>query len=351
VILGEVAAIDRVGRRVILTDGEVGYDYLVVAAGSASSYFGHEAWRTWAPPLLSLEEALEIRRRLLIAFEQAERSSDAPARAALLTFVVVGGGPTGVEMAGAIAEMARFTLARDFRNIDPRSARVVLVEGADRVMPVFPPDLSRKAFASLSRLGVEVMTGVRVTGVDQDGIDLEGTRLPARSVIWAAGVAASPLVRSLGAELDRAGRVLVNADLSLPGQPEMFVVGDCAAVAWRDGKVPGLAPAAIQEGRHAARNILRLMSGRSTVPFRYLDRGTLATIGRAAAVADFGRVRLSGYVAWWAWLLIHIFFLIGFRNRFLVLFEWAWAYWTYDRGARLVTGDAAAASGRTKPAS
>ena len=340
VVLAEARAIDAAGRRVILADGEVSYDFLVVATGATHSYFGHDDWAASAPGLKTLEDALEIRRRVLLAFEAAERETDPVRRSALLTFVVVGGGPTGVELAGALGEIARHVLASDFRRIDPRDARVILLEAGPRILPAFTPDLSEKAVRQIARLGVEVRTGAAVTGIDRDGVALGDRRIEARTVLWAAGVAASPLARSLGAPLDGAGRVLVNPDLTVPGAASVFVIGDLAALV-RDGRpVPGVAPAAIQEGRHAAANILRSLRGRPLEPFRYHDKGSLATIGRAAGVADFGRIRLSGFPAWLAWLVVHIFFLIGFRNRFLVLFEWAWVYFTYDRGARLITGPA-----------
>ncbi len=338
VVLGEAVAIDAPGRRVVLADGEVPYDYLIVAAGATHAYFGHDAWAERAPGLKTVEDATAIRRRVLLAFEAAEREEDPNRRRAWLTFVVVGGGPTGVEMAGALAEIARHVLSRDFRHIDTRSARILLVEGEDRVLTTFPADLSAKARTSLERLGVEVQTSTFVTAIDADGVTFGGHRVDARTVIWAAGVAAAPIGRTLGVPLDRAGRVVVGPDLSVPGHPEVFVVGDLAALA-HDGKpVPGVAPAAMQGGRYAARRVLDMIRGRETKPFRYVDKGSLATIGRAKAVADLGFVKLSGFPAWAAWLLIHIFFLIGFRNRFFVLSEWAWIYFTYERGARLITG-------------
>jgi NADH dehydrogenase len=336
VLLGEAISIDPQARRVILSDGAIRYDYLIVAAGSIPSYFGHDDWMAHAPDLLSMEEALEVRRRLLLAYEEAERQEDPARRSEWLTFVVIGGGPTGVELAGAVAEMARHALASDFRRIDPRRTRVILVEGGPRILPAFPAPLSTSASAALARLGVEVRTGARVTGVDETGASIGPERIASRCVLWAAGVQATPLAGSLNVPLDRGGRVLVNPDLSVPGHPEVFVAGDLAAVKSGGGWVPGLAPAAIQAGRQAARNVMRLIRSEGTVPFRYRDRGTLATIGRAAAVAEFGRVRLSGFIAWLAWLSIHIYFLIGFRNRMLVMFQWAWAYLTYERGVRLV---------------
>jgi NADH dehydrogenase len=342
VLLGEVTAFDLADRAVRIEDTTpLRYDFLILAAGAGNSYFGHEDWQHDAPALKSLEDALEIRRRMLLAFERAEHETDGAARSALMTFVIVGAGPTGVELAGALADIASTVLVADFRTIDPRDARVVLVEAGPRVLPSFPEDLARKAEASLQRLGVNVLCGRAVTEVDASGVAVGGQRIEARTVLWAAGVAASPLSRTLGVALDRAGRVLVEPDLSIPGHPEVFVIGDLASA--RDGKtgkpVPGLAPAAMQEGRHAADMVLRRIAGRPTAPFRYVDKGNLATIGKAAAVADFGFIRLSGFVAWLLWIVVHIAFLIGFRNRAIVLFEWAWAYFTSQRGARLITGD------------
>jgi len=333
VLLGEAQAIDVNVKKVLLEDGSsVGYDYLVVATGSANSYFGNDAWARHAPALKTLEDALEIRARILTAFERAEREPDPAKRAAWLTFVVVGAGATGVELAGTLAEIARQTLHGEFRRVDSRNARVVLVEGTERVLPPYPPDLSQKAKLQLERLGVTVWLGKRVTGIDADGVTLGAERIAAHTVIWAAGVASSPLGRSLGVPLDRAGRVPVEPDLSVPGHPEIFVVGDLAALA----DVPGVAPAAKQMGKHAALNIIRRLKGGSTVPFRYRDYGQLATIGRKAAVADFGRLRLSGFPAWFIWLWSHIYFLINFRNRLVVMIDWAWAYWTFQRYARIV---------------
>ncbi|HEY2944528.1 MAG TPA: NAD(P)/FAD-dependent oxidoreductase [Vicinamibacteria bacterium] len=336
VLMAEVVSVDVSRRVVTLLDGEVPYDYLILAAGATHSYFGHDAWARDAPGLKSIEDALEIRRRLFVAFEKAERETDASARRSWLTFLIVGGGPTGVELAGTVAEIARHTLARQFRYIDPSKARVVLLEGTDRVLPPYPPGLSQKAREQLEGLGVEVRTSALVTGVDEGGVWLGGERLAARTVLWAAGVAASPVGRSLGAAVDRAGRVKVERDLTLPGRPEVFVAGDLAAVEQDGRPVPGVAPAAMQMGRHAARNIRRSLEGRPLLPFRYVDKGSLATIGRRAAVADFGRFRLWGFPAWAAWLSIHIFFLIGFRNRLVVLLDWAWAYLSYQRAARLI---------------
>jgi NADH:ubiquinone reductase (H+-translocating) len=336
VLLAEAVRIDAPARRVILADGEIAYDYLILATGATHSYFGHDEWERFAPGLKSLEDALVIRRRLLLAFERAERETDPAQRAAWLTFVVIGGGPTGVELAGTLVELARYTLRHEFRRMDPGAARVVLVEALDRVLPPYPPDLSAKARAQLERLGVEVRTGAMVTGVDAEGVSLGGERLRAGTVLWGAGVAASPLGRSTGAPVDKAGRVKVQADLSLPGFPELFVTGDLASVI-QDGKpVPGVAPAANQMGEHAADNVLRRTKGQETLAFRYRDKGSLATIGRRAAVADIRGLKLSGLPAWLAWLGIHIFFLIGFRNRIVVLLEWAIAYFTHQRNARLI---------------
>jgi NADH:ubiquinone reductase (H+-translocating) len=333
VLLGEVREILPVQKAVRLEDRTViPYDYLVVASGSVNHYFGNDAWAPFAPGLKTLDEALEIRGRILLAFERAERESDAAKRSAWLTFVVIGGGATGVELAGTLAEIARHTLKGEFRRVDPTRARVVLVEGADRVLPPYTPDLSEKARLQLERLGVTVWLGKRVTGVDAGGVTLGAERLEAKTVIWAAGVTSSPLGRSLGAPLDRAGRVQVLPDLSAPGHPEIFVIGDLAVVP----NVPGIAPAAKQMGRHTARNIRNIIEGRSRVPFRYRDYGQLATIGRNAAVVMMGKLKLSGYPAWVMWLVAHIYFLINFRNRIAVMIDWAWSYWTYDRAARII---------------
>ncbi|PYQ10198.1 MAG: FAD-dependent oxidoreductase [Acidobacteria bacterium] len=336
VLMAEVVSVDVSRRVVVLSDGEMPYDYLILATGATHSYFGHDAWARHAPGLKSIEDALEIRRRLFVAFERAERETDASARRVWLTFLVVGGGPTGVELAGTVAEIARHTLAREFRRIDPSQARVVLLEGTDRVLPPYPPGLSQKARQQLEGLGVEVRTSALVTGVDEGGVWLGAERLAARTVLWAAGVTASPVGRSLGAAMDRAGRVRVEKDLTLPGKPEVFVAGDLALFEQDGRPVPGVAPAAMQMGRHAARNVRRSLAGQPLLPFRYVDKGSLATIGRRAAVADFGRIRLWGFPAWMAWLSIHIFFLIGFRNRLVVLLDWARAYVSYQRSARLI---------------
>ena len=338
VILAEATSIDLAGKRVVLDDGAISYDFLVVATGATHSYFGHDDWERFAPGLKSIEDALEIRRRVLYAFEAAEREPDASRRRAWLTFAIVGAGPTGVELAGALSEIARHALAKDFRHIDPTEARVVLIEGSARILPAYVEPLSEAARKQVEGLGVEVRTGAIVTAIDDEGVSIGPERIEARTVLWAAGVAASPLARSLGAPLDRAGRVLVEPDLSIPGHPEARVIGDLASLT-QDGKaVPGVAPAAMQEGKYAAKAILLGLQGQPSPPFHYVDKGSLATIGRAAAVADLNFVKLSGLPAWLAWLFIHLFFLIGFRNRFLVLLEWAWSYVTYDRGARLITG-------------
>ena len=333
VLLGEAADIDVAARKVRLQDGEeISYDRLIVATGSVNTYFGNDAWAPHAPALKTLDDAMNIRRRVLLAFEHAERETDAARRAQWLTFVVIGAGATGVELAGTLAEIARRTLHGEFRRFDPRNTRVVLVEGTDRVLPPYPPELSEKARLQLERLGVTVWLGKRVTGIDAEGVTLGAERLASRNVLWAAGVTSSPLGRSLGAPLDRAGRVQVEPDLSVPGHPEILVVGDLAAV---EG-VPGIAPAAKQMGRLAARNVIQSLNNEKTFPFEYRDYGQLATIGRNAAVATIGRLRFSGYPAWLLWLLAHIYFLINFRNRLTVMIDWAWAYWTFERAARIV---------------
>jgi NADH:ubiquinone reductase (H+-translocating) len=336
--LGEAVAVDVERRRVVLEDGELDYDYLVVATGVTHTYFGHEEWASLAPGLKTMDDALEIRRRFLLAFEAAEREADGLARRRLLTFVIVGGGPTGVELAGAMAEIARESIPRDFRFIDTTTARIILVEGTDRVLPTYPVSLSEKAKRQLERLGVIVRTGVLVTGVDDNGVRLGDDRIDAGNVFWAAGVQASPIGGSLGAQQDGAGRAVVADDLSVPGHPEVFVIGDLAHIV-QDGRVlPGVAQVALQGGRHAARSIRGDLAGKPRTPFRYHDRGNLATIGRAAAVADLGWIRFSGLPAWLTWVFIHILYLIGFRNRLLVMLQWAWAWATYQRGIRLITG-------------
>jgi len=340
VFLADAVSVDPASREVVLTDGRIGYDFLILATGARHSYFGHADWEPLAPGLKTLEDALEMRRRILLAFERAEREADEGRRRALLTFVIVGGGPTGAELAGAIAEISRHVLASDFREIDPRESRIELLEAGPRILPAFPPDLSKTAAESLARLGVEVRTGAAVTAIRPGVVEMGEKRLEAGTILWAAGVAASPLARSLGVPVDRAGRVPVEPDLSVPGHPEIFVIGDLAAFLHQTGNpLPGVAPVAIQQGRHAAKNIERILRGEGSLPFRYHDRGNLAVLGRAAAVADLPRFRMSGFVAWLFWCLVHILNLIGFRNRFLVMFEWAWAYLTWQRGARLITGE------------
>lgn len=341
VLLAEVADFDVEGRRVVLADGDaVPYDFLVVASGATHHYFGHPEWEPIAPGLKTVEDATGIRRRFLLAFEAAEQEPGPEERRALLTFVVVGAGPTGVEMAGAMAEIARHSLVKDFRHIDPSTARIILLEGGPRVLAAYPEDLSTKAEAALRDLGVEVRTGSVVTGVEADAVFVGEERIPARNVIWAAGVTASPLGGKLGAPTDRVGRVVVEPDLSIPGHPEVFVVGDLAAFAGRDGEpLPGVAPVAMQQGKHAARNIALTLRGRRRERFDYQDKGNLATIGRGKAVYETEGIRLFGFFAWILWLFVHIFYLIGFRNRVLVFIQWAWSYLSWQRGARLITGD------------
>ncbi|HXE79178.1 MAG TPA: NAD(P)/FAD-dependent oxidoreductase [Vicinamibacterales bacterium] len=339
VLLAEARRIDVSGRMVHLDEGTLSYDYLIVATGATHAYFGHPEWAAHAPGLKTLDDALEIRRRMLLAYERAERETDPAEQRRLLTFVVVGGGPTGVEMAGAMAEIARQTLADEFRSISTPQARVILVEAGPTILSTFPPDLRAKARRSLEALKVEVREGAPVTHIDECGVEIGGERIEARTVIWAAGVAASPLAQSLGVPLDRAGRVPVTPELTLPGHPEVFVIGDLATLAGPDGKpLPGVAPVAQQQAVHAARNIRRLIDGKPLRPFRYRNYGSLATIGRASAIADFGWIHLSGYLGWLVWLFVHIIKLIGFRNRLLVLIQWAGAYLTYQRSVRLITG-------------
>ncbi|MCF7221596.1 NAD(P)/FAD-dependent oxidoreductase [Marilutibacter chinensis] len=337
--LGEVVGIDADAQAVTLgDDGQVGYDYLLLASGATHAYFGHDAWAAHAPGLKSLDDALGIRRRLLIAFERAEAADDPDERAAWLNFAIVGGGPTGVELAGTLAEIARHTLKDEFRRIDPAEARVRLVEAGPRVLASFPPELSGDARRKLEKLGVEVVTGQPVEAIDDAGYVLAGERVRARTVLWAAGVAASPLGALLGAPRDRAGRVRVEADLSVPGRPDVFVAGDLASVEQDGRPVPGVAPAAKQMGAHVARAIRARLAGRTPPAFRYRDMGNLATIGRMAAVVDLHGFKLKGMLAWWFWLWVHVLFLIGFRNRLLVLINWAWAYWSYQRHARIIFG-------------
>ena len=338
VVLAEVRSVDVTARTVRTVENEMSYDYLIVATGSRHSYFGHDEWEKLAPGLKSLEDAIEIRRRILMAFEYAEKTEDQAARAAAMTFVIVGGGPTGVEMAGAIAEIARYTLAKDFRHIDPSHSRVILVEGEPRVLAAFPEDLSASAMKQLEQLGVEVRTGVHAKNLTEAGLDLNAEFIPCRVKIWAAGNNASFVGKTLDTPVDRVGRVLVNEDLTISGHPEVQVIGDLANFSYKEGKpLPGLAPVAIQQGKHAAENVLAMIGGEKPLRFSYRDKGTLATIGRNRAVADLNTMHLSGFFAWLAWLFVHIFFLIGFRNRIAVIFTWAWSYFSFNKGARLIT--------------
>ena len=346
VLMGDVVEID-VGRRIVrLSDGEVPYDELIVATGATHHYFGHDEWEPLAPGLKTIEDATEMRRRILLAFETAERETDAREREAWLTFVVVGAGPTGVELAGALSEIANDTLRHDFRSIHPRDSRILLVEAADRVLPPYPPDLSEAARRSLTRLGVTVRLKTSVTAIEPDAVTVtvEGRteRIRTRTVLWAAGVAASPLARLLatatGAAVDRAGRIHVLPDLSLPDHPEIAVIGDMAHVEQDGAMLAGVAPVAMAEGRYVAQRVLSRIAGRAHPPFRYHDKGTMATIGRSAAVADLGWIRFSGLFAWLTWLFIHLLYLVEFENRLLVLVQWAFMYFTFNRGARLITG-------------
>jgi NADH dehydrogenase len=341
VLLGEVVDFDLSRKFVKLPDLEILYDYLIVAAGAQHSYFGHNEWEPLAPGLKTVEDALEIRRRVLLAFELAERQTLAGGPAPPLNFVIVGAGPTGVELAGTLAEIARRALRDEFVSIDPKRTRIVLLEGGPRVLPAYAPDLSQSAARQLEKLGVEVRTSAMVTKIEPGAVWVGEERIPATVVLWAAGVAASELGKKLGAPLDRAGRVMVNRDLSLPGHPQVFVIGDLAALKDEHGNMlPGVAPVALQQGRAVAKTIARDLKNATRQEFHYVDKGSLATIGRAAAVAQFRKLHISGYFAWLAWLFVHILFLIGFRNRLIVLIQWAWSYITYERGARLITGDA-----------
>src|SRR3984957_15675297 len=345
VLMAEVTGFDLDRRVVQIADQEIAYDSLIVAAGASHAYFGHDEWRAYAPGLKTIEDALEIRRGVLLAFELAERKANAGGPDEPLNFVVVGAGPTGVELAGTLAEIRSHALAGDFRSIDPRRARIHLIEGGPHVLPAYPVDLSKSALQQLQRLGVEVLTSTMVTGIEPGVISMNHATMNAAVILWAAGVAASPLGKKLGAPVDRAGRVLVQPDLSIAGHAEVFVIGDLAALKDRSGKLlPGVAPVAILEGRFVAKLIRQVIADTSRdhsgqrKPFHYRDKGSLATIGRAAAIAQFGKVHISGFMAWLAWLFIHILFLIGFQNRMLVLIQWAWSYFTYERGARLITG-------------
>jgi NADH dehydrogenase len=341
VLLGEVESINMPARQVTLEDGEkIGYDYLVLATGARHSYFAHPEWEPLAPGLKSLADALEMRRRVFLAFERAEREEDPRKREALLTFVIVGGGPTGVELAGAIAEIARHTVSQDFRRFDPRQARVILLERGNRILEAYPPDLSASAARTLEHIGVEVRTGEGATDIKPDHVTIGDHVIATYTVLWAAGVASSPLGRQVSVEVDRSGRVPVEPDLSVPGHPEIFVVGDLALAKQRDGKpLPGLAPVAKQQGAYVARALRARLAGKpGPGPFRYRDFGTMATIGRRAAVADFGWLKLTGTLAWLMWGAVHISFLIGFRNRLIVMLDWIWSYLTFQSGARLITG-------------
>ena len=339
VLLAEASAVDVQQRKVRFTDGGcLTYDYLIVGTGAHHSYFGREDWATLAPGLKSLDDALEIRRRVLLSFELAEREPDTVRRHAYLTFVVVGGGPTGVETAGAVAEIRRYALRRDFRNIDPREATVMLLEGGPRLLPSYPPELSEKAKLDLRRLGVEVRTETLVTDIQPGSVHAAGWTIPAQTVIWAACNTASPLLKSLEVPLDRAGRAVVEPDCTIPGHPEVFVLGDAAAYAAPDGgTLPGICPVAIQMGQYTARTIVGDLAGRPRRAFHYWDKGQLAVVGRGRAVADIWKLHFSGFFAWLTWIFVHIFFLIGFRNRVLVLISWAWSYFTYGVGARIIT--------------
>jgi NADH dehydrogenase len=353
VLRGDVVQLDAAGRSLILADGAIPYDSLIVATGARNDYFGHDSWAADAPGLKSIEDATSIRSRVLYAFEAAEREGDAELRRAWLTFVIVGGGATGVELAGALAEISRDTLRHDFRSIHTDAARILLVEGGSRVLSAFPEDLSAAAERSLIHLGVQPRTGVFVTSVDHEGVTLKtpqgNERIQTRTVIWAAGVAAadftSVAARATGAQQDRMGRILVDPDLTVPGHPEIFIAGDAAHLEWRGQLLPGVAPVAMQQGRYAARVIVdRLRSGdrlqsRQPEPFRYRDKGSLAVIGRAAGVADFGRMHFHGWPAWLLWLTVHLMYLAQFRNRVLVFIKWGFQYLTFDRGSRLITGD------------
>ena len=345
VILGDVTRMDVSGKQVVLGDGtSVAYDYCAVAPGARHSYFGHQDWEALAPGIKSLDDALEVRRRIFLAFERAERETNAQRRQNLLTFVVIGGGPTGVEVAGALAEIRRYALARDFRHIDPREATVVLLEGGPRILAAYPPELSQRAKLDLRALGVDVRENSFVTAIFPDAVEAAGWRIPTNTVVWAAGNQASPMLKTLGVPCDAQGRVIVDNDCSIPGHPEVMVLGDAAA--FKDvkngGFVPGVCPAAIQMGHYAAGAIRASIAGTPRTPFQYWNKGELAVIGRGDAVANLPGIRFGGFIAWLAWIFIHITYLIGFRNRLLVLIQWAWSYVTYARGARLITGDVGA---------
>ncbi|MBI4056441.1 MAG: NAD(P)/FAD-dependent oxidoreductase [Elusimicrobia bacterium] len=348
VLLAEATEVDPERRQLHLADAQIPYDTLILATGASHSYFGHEEWKPFAPGLKDIEDAVEIRRRILLAFEAAERELDEARRKALLSFVVIGAGPTGVELAGALVEIAQHTLAHDFKSINPAQARIILLEAAPRILPTFAESLGQAATQYLTKRGVEVRTQTAVTRISSGLVEAGSQRFPAQTILWAAGVAASPLARTLKVPLDKAGRVLVHPDLTIPGHPDVFVIGDIAAFHHQGNKpLPGMAPVAIQMGRHAACNILRKIQGQETLPFHYRDKGMMATIGRNAAVAEIGPFRFTGFPAWVVWLWAHIFFLIGFRNRLMVMIEWLWAYVTFSRGVRLITGDTTLASRRS----
>ncbi len=349
VLMAEVRSVDLQARRLALADGALEYDALILAAGAGHSYFGHDDWEPFAPGLKNLDDALEIRRRILLAFERAEREPDPERRRALLTFVLVGGGPTGSELAGAIAEISRHVLVSDFRSIDPRQARILLIEAGPRILPSFPAGLAQRAAQTLARLGVEIHVGTPVTKIEAETVEFGGTRVAAATILWTAGVAASPLARSLSVPLDRAGRVPIEADLTVAGHPDVFVIGDQAYLVESGRPLPGVAQVAIQQGGHAARNALRGLAGRPRVAFHYRDPGNLAVLGRGKAIADLGRIQLAGLAGWIVWAFVHILYLIGFRNRFAVMFEWAWAYVTWQRGARLITGQVGPPPARSLP--
>jgi NADH dehydrogenase len=343
VLMAEVASVDLQARTVHLDDGGVlAWDFVIVACGADTSYFDHPEWAAAAPGLKSIEDAVAIRQRVLLAFELAEREQDPTRRQQLLSFVVIGGGPTGVELAGALAELSKFVLDRDFRSIDSSAAKVRLLEAGPRILPSFPEDLAESALAQLRELGVDVRTGARVSSIEPGRVRLGSECLPCSVILWAAGVCANALTRTLGAVLDRSGRVLVNEDLSVPGHPRAFVVGDAALLRGKDGQpLAGVSPVAMQEARTVARTIRRAIAGKDAIAFHFVDKGSMATIGRSRAIAMLGRMHLSGWVAWLAWLFVHIWYLIGFRNRLVVMINWAWSYVTYRRGARLITGYAA----------
>jgi NADH dehydrogenase len=339
VLLDEVTDVDLAKRSITMRDGKLDYDYLVLATGGRTSYFGHDEWEKFAPGLKDLDDAVEIRRRVLLAFEAAEKEKDAAKRHQLLTFIVVGGGPTGVELAGAVAELARFVLDSDFRSINPKEAEIILLEGGPRILPSFAEDLSKSATEQLENLGVKVRLNAQATNIDDTGVYLGDEMIKSATVIWGAGVRATALTTKLGVPLDRAGRVILEADLTLPNYHNAFAIGDMTCFLHQGGKpLPGVSPVAIQMGECVAKNIKLDLEGKPYETFSYYDKGSMATIGRSAAIAQKGDIHLDGFVAWLAWLLVHIFFLIGFRNRFVVLFNWAWSYFTYQRGARLITG-------------